>query len=110
MKSGPESSRGPSPERDPGSNPGSTGRVVALVALYVGVRLVLVAMLAGVMSLLGLPVLLSLLIAIVLALPLSLVAFRSLRARMNTEIEAATRVRRERRERLRAELRGDSEG
>nr|WP_246326387.1 DUF4229 domain-containing protein [Actinomycetospora corticicola] len=75
--------------------------------MYVGARLVLVAVLAGVLVLVGLPVLVALIIAIVLALPLSLVLFRPLRARVNAELGAVTATRREQRERLRAELRGD---
>ena len=87
---------------------GSPGSVALAVGLYVGVRLLLVAVIAGVLVVVGLPLLVSLLIAIVVALPLSLVLFRGLRARLTAEVEAATASRRARRDQLRAELRGDS--
>lgn len=82
-------------------------RVVTAVVLYVGVRVVLVAVLAGIMIAVGIQSLVALMFGIVLALPLSVVLFRPLRNRMNAEIDAAGRDRRARRERLRAELRGD---
>jgi hypothetical protein len=86
---------------------GSVGRLVVAVLAYVGARLLVVAIIGGVLTLVGLPLLLSLLIAVIVALPLSLVLFRGLRARLAREADAATAERRERRERLRAELRGD---
>ncbi|MEJ2863010.1 DUF4229 domain-containing protein [Actinomycetospora flava] len=86
---------------------GTPGGVALAVVLYVGARLLVVAVIAGALVAVGLPLLVALLIAIVVALPLSLVLFRSLRTRLNAEVEAATASRRERRERLRAELRGD---
>lgn len=90
------------------SGTGSPGRVAVAALAYVGARLLLLAVLAGVLVLLGVPVLIALLIGLVVALPLSLVVFRGLRARLAAEIEALTAERRERRERLRAELRGDA--
>ena len=96
---------GPAPDAEPPA--GSRGGLVLAGVLYVGARLALVAVITVVLALLGLPVLVSLLVAIVAALPLSLVLFRGLRARLARETEVATASRRERRERLRAELRGD---
>lgn len=87
---------------------GRPGSVVVAVGLYALVRVLLVAVIAVVLVLVGLPVLVALLIAIVLALPLSLVLFRPLRTRANEAIAAAGATRREQRERLRAELRGDT--
>ncbi|MBE7163500.1 MAG: DUF4229 domain-containing protein, partial [Williamsia herbipolensis] len=75
------------------------------MVLYIAARVVLVAIIAGVLVLVGLPLLLALIIALIVALPLSLVLFRPLRARLNREIEVATAGRRAQRERLRAELR-----
>ena len=94
-------------DRADGTPSGSVGRLVVAVLAYVGARLLVVAIIAGVLTLVGLPLLLSLLIAVVVALPLSLVLFRGLRARLAREADAATAERRGRREQLRAELRGD---
>ena len=90
-----------------GSDPGAMKRAVTAGALYAVVRLLLVGAIAVVLTLVGLPLLLSLLVAIVAALPLSFVLFRGLRARVARETEAATAGRRERREELRAQLRGE---
>ena len=88
--------------------PGAVRRAVIAWILYAGVRLLLIAVIAAVLTLVGLPLLVSLLIAIVAALPLSIVLFRGLRARVAQETDAATAGRRERREKLRAQLRGDA--
>ena len=90
--------------RPPGA--GTPGRVAVALVAYVGARLLLLAVLAGVLVLVGLTTAVALLLALVIALPLSLVAFRGLRARLTVELDAATADRRARRERLRAELRG----
>ena len=101
-----EAERGEAPREDTTPS-GSAGRLAVAVLAYVGARLLVVAVIGGVLTLVGLPLLLSLLIAVVVALPLSLVLFRGLRARLAREADAATAERRERRDRLRAELRGD---
>ena len=88
---------------------GTTRSVAVAVLLYVGARLLLVALIAGVLVALGMPVLVALLVGIVASLPLSVLLFRGLRARLARETEAATATRRTQRERLRAELRGDTE-
>lgn len=99
--------RTPPPSPAGSSARGTPGAVALAIALYVGVRLLLVAVIGGVLVAAGLPLLVALLVGIVVALPLSLVLFRGLRARLMAEVEVATASRRERRERLRAELRGD---
>ena len=86
---------------------GSTGGLALAIVGYVAARVVLVAIITGVLMLVGLPLLLALIVALIVALPLSLLLFRPLRARLNREIEVATAARRAQRERLRAELRGD---
>ena len=93
----------------PDGGPGSFGRVAVAVGLYVGARLLVVAVVAGILVAVGMPLLLGLLVALVVSLPVSLIAFRGLRARLNREIEALTADRRERHEQLRAELRGDAD-
>jgi Flp pilus assembly protein TadB len=86
---------------------GSRSGLALAVTAYVGARVVLVAIITGVLVLAGLPLLLALLVALVVSLPLSLIVFRPLRTRLNREIEAATATRRAQRDRFRAELRGD---
>jgi hypothetical protein len=95
-------------EPAPPAGAGTPGRVALAVGAYVGARLVLLAVLAGVLVLVGLPAVVALLVGVVIALPLSLVLFRGLRTRLAVEVDAATAERRERRQRLRAELRGDA--
>jgi uncharacterized membrane protein YcfT len=76
------------------------------VALYSAARLALVAVLAGGLLLAGVPLLVSLLIAMVVALPLSIVLLGSLRARVNAGLAVVGARRRAERDRLRRELRG----
>lgn len=96
---GPQTTAAPAP---------AAGSVAVAVGVYAAVRVLLVVVIAAVLVLVGLPLLVALIIAIVLALPLSFVLFRPLRTRANEAIAAAGATRREQRERLRAELRGDS--
>jgi membrane protein implicated in regulation of membrane protease activity len=96
------------PDPPASASQGSPGGLALAITLYVGARVLLVAVIAGVLVLVGLPLLLALIVALVVALPLSLVLFRSLRTRLNREIDVATAGRRAQKERLRAELRGDA--
>ncbi|RTL70938.1 MAG: DUF4229 domain-containing protein [Pseudonocardiaceae bacterium] len=75
------------------------------MALYTVARIAVVAVVAGLLSLAGVPFLLALLIGLVVALPLSMVLFRGLRARLDAAVEAS----RARRADVRAHLRGDDE-
>jgi membrane protein implicated in regulation of membrane protease activity len=86
-------------ERQPG--------LAATVALYTAARVALVALVTAVLVLTGVPFVLSLLIALIVALPLSMVLFRGLRARLDTAVNAARERRSREREALRAKLRGD---
>ena len=83
--------------------------LVATVALYAFARLVLVAIVAGLLALAGVPVILAILIGLIVALPLSMVLFRGLRTRLDTAIAVAGERRGAEREVLRARLRGDAE-
>jgi Protein of unknown function (DUF4229) len=76
------------------------------VALYSAARLALVAVPACGLLLAGVPLLVSLLIAVVVALPLSIVLLGSLRARVNAGLTVVGARRRAERDRLRRELRG----
>ena len=76
------------------------------VALYSAARLALVAVMALLLVLAGVPLLVSILFALVVALPLSMVLMRSLRVRVNAGMAAAGARRRSERDRLRNQLRG----
>jgi hypothetical protein len=93
----------------------SAGHAVASVLLYVAARLVLVAVLTGVIygagRLLGLhefPVVIALLFALIIAMPLGIWLFGPLRRRATAGLEVATARRRRDREQLRARLRGEA--
>jgi hypothetical protein len=88
--------------------------LVADVLVYVAARLVLVAVLAGVIfaggHLLGVrefPIVVALLFALVIALPLGIWLFRPLRERATASVAALDERRREDREQLQARLRGE---
>jgi hypothetical protein len=93
----------------------STSRAAASVLLYVAARLVLVAALTaliyGLGRLLGVhefPLTVALLFALVIAMPLGIWLFGSLRRRATEGLEVATERRRRDREQLRARLRGEA--
>ena len=77
------------------------------VALYSAARLALVAVTALLLLLAGVPLLVSLLLAVVVALPLSMVLLGSLRARVNAGLAVVGARRRAERDRLRRQLRGE---
>ncbi|WP_433504386.1 DUF4229 domain-containing protein [Pseudonocardia halophobica] len=81
--------------------------LAATVALYTVARLGLVTVIAALLSLAGVPLLLAILLALVVALPLSLVVFRGLRARLDLALAESGRRRGAQRDALRARLRGD---
>ena len=87
------------------AGPGLAGVLV----LYTLARVGLLAVVAGLLVVAGTPVVIAVLVALVVALPLSMLAFRGLRARLEDAL-AATRARRgEQRAALRAGLRGDAD-
>ena len=87
-------------------NPPRLPTLVRDVALYSAARLALVAVPALLLFLAGVPLLVSLLIAVVVALPLSILLLGSLRARVNAGLAVVGARRRAERDRLRRELRG----
>lgn len=96
------------------SRPGA--RLLLDVVLYTVARLLLVAVLAGVIilggHLLGIeefPVVIAVLFAIVIALPLGIWLFAPLRRRATASIAAIDERRRRDREQLQARLRGDDD-
>ncbi|MEO7193749.1 MAG: DUF4229 domain-containing protein [Pseudonocardiaceae bacterium] len=88
-------------------NPPRPPGLVRDVALYSAARLALVALTALLLLLAGVPLLVSLLLAMVVALPLSMVLLGSLRARVNAGLAVVGARRRAERDRLQRQLRGD---
>ncbi|SDR11031.1 DUF4229 domain-containing protein [Actinopolyspora saharensis] len=86
-----------------------SNRLALDIALYTVARFGLLAVLAGVLVLFRVPLLVALAVAVVVAMPLSLVIFSGLRRRVAEGMAERSRVRRERKERLRAQLRGTAD-
>ncbi|GAA4557396.1 DUF4229 domain-containing protein [Pseudonocardia xishanensis] len=93
-------SAGTDTRREPG--------LAATIALYTVARLALVALIAALLALAGVPVLLAVLIGLIVALPLSMVLFRGLRARLDRALAVTGERRGAQREALRAGLRGEA--
>jgi hypothetical protein len=74
---------------------------------YSAARLALVSVTALVLVFAGVPLLVSILLAVVVALPLSMVLLGSLRVRVNAGLAAVSQRRRAERDRLRQQLRGE---
>jgi len=91
-------------------NPPSGRALARDVALYSAARLALVTVTALILLLAGVPLLVSALLAVVLALPLSMVVLGSLRARVNAGLAVVAGRRKAERDRLRQQLHGDQRG
>ena len=76
------------------------------LTLYTAARLALVTVVALLLVLSGVPLLVSVLLGLVVALPLSWVLLRPLRARVTTGLRLSAERRRAERARLRHQLRG----
>ncbi|MGW0043763.1 DUF4229 domain-containing protein [Rhodococcus sp. NPDC003348] len=93
--------------------PNAKGKLARDLALYTVARLGLVVALAAVIlggsRLVGVdvPLLVALIFAVLIALPLSLVLFKSLRTRVNQQIAVVDEQRRKDRDDLRSKLRGE---
>ena len=83
--------------------PQSPGLAKWLV-IYSALRIGMLVVLAAVLSLLGMPLILALLFAVILALPLSWLLFSGVRGRVNAAMAISTAHRRAERERLRSAL------
>ena len=81
--------------------------LAATVALYTLARLAVVALIAVVLTLVGVPFVIAALVGLVVALPLSMVLFRGLRLRLDDALAEAGRRRSTERAALRARLRGE---
>ncbi len=89
----------------------SSGRrppgLAATIWLYTLVRIAMVALVAGLLVLAGVPLLIAVLAGLIVALPLSMVLFRGLRARLDEALAQARERRSGERAVLRSRLRGD---
>jgi Protein of unknown function (DUF4229) len=88
-------------------NPPRRSALARDVVLYSAARLALVVVTASLLLLAGVPLLVSLLLALVVVLPLSMALLGSLRARMNAGLIVEGARRRAERDRLRRQLRGE---
>lgn len=79
------------------------------LAGYTAARLALVAVVAGLLGAVGVPVLVAVLLGLVVAMPLSLVLLRGMRGRVQAGLAESRRRRKAERDRLRAQLRGDAD-
>ena len=93
----------PVPDAAAGRKPG----LAVTIALYALARLALVAVVAGLLALAGVPIILAVLLGLIVALPLSMVLFRGMRVRLDTAIAVAGARRSAERDALRARLRGE---
>ncbi|MGH3566218.1 MAG: DUF4229 domain-containing protein [Pseudonocardia sp.] len=79
----------------------------AVVARYAAVRLGLLAIITALLLLAGVPLVISVLVGLIVALPLSMVLFRGLRIQFDAALAEMSERRSAERAALRARLRGD---
>ena len=94
---------------DPRARSAREPGLAATVALYALARLGLLALIAALLLVAGTPFVIALLVALIVALPLSMLVFRGLRTRLDVALAAARARRGEERAALRARLRGAPE-
>jgi hypothetical protein len=92
---------------DPRARSAREPGLAATVALYALARLGLLALIAALLLMAGTPFVIALLVALIVALPLSMLVFRGLRTRLDVALAAARARRGEERAALRARLRGN---
>ncbi len=85
----------------------SAPSLVGPLLAYTAARLAIVAVVAGLLVAAGVPLLLATLIGLIVALPLSMLLLRGLRARLDLAVAEVRQRRSAQREVLRARLRGD---
>lgn len=90
------------------ADPRAEPSLAVTLALYTLARLALLAVIAGLLVLAGTPLIIALLVALVVALPLSMLVFRGLRGRLDLAVAASRARRAHERAALRAGLRGDA--
>ena len=94
---------------DPRARSAREPGLAATVALYALARLGLLALIVALLVMAGTPFVIALLVALIVALPLSMFVFRGLRTRLDVALAAARARRGEERAALRARLRGEPE-
>jgi Protein of unknown function (DUF4229) len=100
------------PEPTSPGAPGTSARptqsrsLATVLGLYTLARIALLAGIAGLLVLAGAPLILAVLVGLIVALPLSMLVFKGLRAQLDTALEVTRRRRTREREALRAQLRG----
>jgi Protein of unknown function (DUF4229) len=97
------------PEPGPAAPHPAERGVLGVLLLYGLARLGLIALVAGLLLLAGTPLLIATLVALIVALPLSMLVFRGLRSRLDEALAAARARRSAQRAALLAGLRGDAE-
>ncbi|MHA6801439.1 DUF4229 domain-containing protein [Bounagaea algeriensis] len=85
------------------------GRLAGDIALYTLARLGMLALVAAVLVLVGVPFLVAAAVSVIVVMPASMLVFGALRRRVATGIAVRKQARQARREALRAELRGEQE-
>ncbi|MFZ0121579.1 MAG: DUF4229 domain-containing protein [Pseudonocardiaceae bacterium] len=91
-------------------NPPNCRAIARDLALYSAARLALVTVAALLLFVAGVPLLVSALLAVVLALPLSMLLLGSLRTRVNAGLAAVAGRRKAQRDQLRRQLYGEQRG
>lgn len=89
--------------------PNRTGKTsfAANMALYTLARFGLIAVVAAILALVGVPLVVALAVAIIVGFPLSMVLFRPLQRKVAIGLAERTEARNAEREKLRAQLRGE---
>ncbi|GED99678.1 hypothetical protein nbrc107696_01250 [Gordonia spumicola] len=99
---------------DGGDKPATTGTLIVAIALYTAARLALVVVIAAIIFFVGkaagvdVPLVVAAVFGVLIALPVGMVAFKTLRLRVNDQITRIDAARSARHDELQARLRGDS--
>lgn len=98
-----------------GEKPATTGTLITAIVLYTAARLALVVAIAAVIFFVGkaagvdVPLVVAAVFGVLIALPVGMVAFKTLRLRVNDQITRIDAARSARHDELQSRLRGDSE-
>lgn len=100
----------PSPQEQRAETPGSDGpKLGPAIALYALARLLIIAAVAGILTLVKVPLLIAIMVALVVAVPLSLLLLKRPRTDLNVALARAGARRRAQKAELLAQLRGEQE-